>query len=313
MQWKVKNRGNTTSAYKFRPSFKGDRTNKRFQLFVTRRYYVPVVDGRTCELAVKRTNQVIVNIAEFQPRNPDEGGPDEGGPDEGGPDEGGPDEGGPDEGGPDEGGVAEGSPDEGTATFFLCGPGATGCATGGTNLGTGTLGNQSGGTTTDGIAVATSPAVNTAGSPLAAGRYCFRAEWPGDSNYSGTSHTNNTTECFTVQDTTSMTTAQDWLPNDSATITSGGGTAISGSVQFSLYDTSLTDCQAGGATGRIYHPAAINVSGASPQTVSTNNTTVKVTTSKTVWWRVVFTSDDPNVIGTTSNCVEKTVLTITNS
>jgi hypothetical protein len=64
----------------------------------------------------------------------------------------------------------------GAVTFFLCGPIATGsCDSGGTNVGTGTL-SGSGAT-----ASADSPDVNTSATtgPLAAGRYCFRAEWPG--------------------------------------------------------------------------------------------------------------------------------------
>src|SRR5204863_2438527 len=61
----------------------------------------------------------------------------------------------------------------GTVTFYLCGPSSSDpdCTSGGTSIGTGTLANQSGGTTTDGTAVATSPDVNTSASPLAVGHY----------------------------------------------------------------------------------------------------------------------------------------------
>src|SRR5262249_36579910 len=66
----------------------------------------------------------------------------------------------------------------GTVTFFMCGPIASGsCNTGGTNIGTGTLSGSAA------TASANSPDVNTAANPLSAGRYCFRAEWPGDANY----------------------------------------------------------------------------------------------------------------------------------
>src|SRR5262249_14956720 len=67
----------------------------------------------------------------------------------------------------------------GTVTFSLCGPTSTdvGCSTGGTAAGTGTL-SGSGAT-----ASANSSDVNTSGNPLAAGHYCFRATWPGDTNY----------------------------------------------------------------------------------------------------------------------------------
>ena len=44
--------------------------------------------------------------------------------------------------------------------------------------------------------------MNTVASPLAPGRYCFRAEWPGDANYVGApihfGGPNGTNECFTV-------------------------------------------------------------------------------------------------------------------
>lgn len=198
----------------------------------------------------------------------------------------------------------------GTVTFYLCGPIATGvCSSGGTLVGTGTL-SGSGATAT-----ATSPAVNTNIAGLTVGRYCFRAEWPGDTNYTTSlSHTGTgDQECFYVRDTTSITTAQDWLPNDSATITSAGGSALNGSVAFSLYNTSLADCQAGGSTGRIYSQTVnLATNAASPATVSTSNTTVRVSASTTVWWRVVFTSTNSGVLGITSNCTERTVLTITN-
>jgi hypothetical protein len=194
----------------------------------------------------------------------------------------------------------------GTVTFYLCGPlgaGATGCASGGTNVGTGTLANQTGGTTTDGIAVATSPAVNTAGSPLAAGRYCFRAEWPGDTNYIGAvTHTNNTTECFTVKDTTAITTAQKWLPQDTATITTGsGGTAPSGTVVFSLYTN-------GGCTGT---PATTFTDSSAPY--ETNNTTYQ-TSSTIISWSATFTPDNTtDFTGSTTTRCERSDLTINNS
>jgi uncharacterized repeat protein (TIGR01451 family) len=82
----------------------------------------------------------------------------------------------------------------GTVAFFLCGPlaSATGCPTGGTPAGSGISLNNAG--------QATSSAVNTSGSPLAAGTYCFRVEYTAASNsqYTNGSGTNTTTECFTV-------------------------------------------------------------------------------------------------------------------
>src|SRR5262249_12309088 len=113
----------------------------------------------------------------------------------------------------------------GTVTFFLCGPIASGdCSTGGSNIRTGALNGCA--TRNDRLATATSPDVNTAASALAAGRYCFRAEWPGDAKYpTPLSHTDSTNECFAVKDTSSVVTAQNWVPNDVATVSTGSGGA----------------------------------------------------------------------------------------
>ena len=61
----------------------------------------------------------------------------------------------------------------------------------------------------------------------------------------------------------------------------------------------------------LYTEPSQGVSGSSPQTKITHNTNVKVSVSDTVSWKAVYTSNDTNVAGSTSNC-EKTVLTITN-
>ena len=190
-------------------------------------------------------------------------------------------------------------------TFFLCGPIATGACDGttnvGTNIGTGTL-SGSGAT-----ASANSPDVNT-GIGLDPGRYCFRAEWPGDANYTTPlieyGGTNGTNECFTVAAVPSSTSSeQTWLPNDSATVTST--LPLTGSLSFTLH-------QGGDCTGAILRPAeTYTLSGAtSPVTRSTTNSTVSVTASSTVSWEVVFTSTDKRVTGS-SRC-ESTALTITN-
>jgi hypothetical protein len=189
----------------------------------------------------------------------------------------------------------------GTVTFFLCGPIATGdCSSGGTNIGTGLL--AGGANTTDGVATAQSPDVNTAASNLASGRYCFRAEWPGDANYSAISHTDSTLECFAVKDTSSLTTTQNWLPNDSASVTTGSGNAASGSVTFTLYASA--NC-----TGTVLGTFA-NIQVANG-TASTNNTTTYIS-STTISWRAVFTPSDPNAVGGSSSSCETSTLTITN-
>lgn len=198
----------------------------------------------------------------------------------------------------------------GTATFFLCGPIASGlCETGGTNIGTGTLADSS---PPAGEATAVSPAVNTAASPLAPGRYCFRAEWPGDTNYKPVAPATKfvhfgtgNVECFNVSDTSTTTSVQTWLPNDSATVTSAGGSALNGTLSFTLYS-------GGTCSGTVLRSAETFTltNAASPATRTTTNSTVSVTASTTVSWLVTFTSSNANVSGS-SHC-ETTVLTITN-
>jgi hypothetical protein len=198
----------------------------------------------------------------------------------------------------------------GTVTFFLCSF-ATGttdvcddsdAAHEGTSIGTGTLSGS--GTT----ATANSPDVNTAASPKAPGRYCFRAEWPGDDNYtSALIEFSGSTECFTVKDTSSITTAQKWLPNDTATVTTTGGTPVSGTVEFKLYTKSGTcvDDPNDSTDVRTFSD------GSAP--FETDNTTV-YTTSTIISWSATFTPTDPNAVqGSTTTRCERSDLTINNS
>ena len=297
----------------------------------------------------------------------------------------------------------------GNVTFYLCGPIATGtCDTGGTQVGAPKALSGSGGTAT-----ATSDGVDT--TTFVAGRYCFRATWPGDSNYttplshSGTGDSecfnvaklnptvitlasapialggsisdvatlsgatatatgtitfnlygpndatcatsifsstvavsgngnytsasftptavgtyrwianysgdgsnnptangcNEANESVTVTDTSSTSTAQNWLPNDSATITTAGGSPLNGTLSFTLYESG--DC-----TGTVLRNAETFTltNAASGLTYNTTNATVKVLVSTTVSWKVVFTSSNA-FVGSSSKC-ESTTLTVVN-
>ena len=90
--WRVHNAGNTTSAYRFRPSIAKKVTGAKYQLIVTRRYMVPTMatytkDGQVfCQPVYKSQNQVLVNIENFQPRTPDPENPDPENPDPENPD-----------------------------------------------------------------------------------------------------------------------------------------------------------------------------------------------------------------------------------
>jgi hypothetical protein len=326
----------------------------------------------------------------------------------------------------------------GTVTFFLCGPIPTGaCTSGGTNIGTGTL-SGSGAT-----ASADSPNVNTSASPLTPGRYCFRAEWPGDSNYlsplaefGGANGTNecftvqviktgttttpspgsggttnfgsqvtdhavvqalnsgdgtptgtvtffvcdptqtvggacpdghgtqvgnpvntaavnpssppasfadssavtvnktgtwcfrgvytpggangsdyvgsedaSTGECFTVTDTTTSASAQNWLPNDTANEASANGAPLNGTLSAQLYTDATCGSSGGQAVSGQLYSKSLTGTGSSAS-LTTNNTTFLVSLSTSVSWLVKFTSSDPNVSGS-MHC-ESTSLTINN-
>jgi hypothetical protein len=201
--------------------------------------------------------------------------------------------------------ATNGAPANGTISFTAFGPGNC------TTVAFGPVTRAVSGDAT--YPTAAQPSVSF--TPTAVGTYTWVASYSGDSPNTNAVPASacpdpTGTETVVVTDTTSTSTAQNWLPNDSATIGSDGGSALSGSVTFTLYNNGTCDPGVGGANV-LYTEGPIAVSGSSPQTRSTNNTTVKVLASATVSWRAVYTSDNPNVGGSSSTC-ETTVLTITN-
>jgi hypothetical protein len=152
--------------------------------------------------------------------------------------------------------------------------------------------------------------------PTAVGTYTFVATYSGDPpNTNGAGPTAcpdpTGTETVLITDTSTNATTQNWLPNDSATITTTGGSPVNGTVTLTLYNNGACDPGVGNANVLYTTGPMPVVSGVSPLTVTSNNTTVKVTSSTTVSWRSTFVSSDSNVAGSTSNC-ETTSLTITN-
>jgi hypothetical protein len=195
----------------------------------------------------------------------------------------------------------DGSPAGGTITFYLYGPDNATCS--GTPV--------------------TVAAVNVSGdntyssgdyTPTAAGTYRWIAVYSGDSpNTLGVSGScndpNESSVVITLQP--SMTTAQSFIPNDSATITvAAGGGNLAGSVRFRLYENST-------CTGTAVYDQTVAVSGASPQTVGTSNTGgasgYVVNATKTLSWLVEYTSTNTAHNNVTKAChSENTVLTISN-
>jgi hypothetical protein len=212
-------------------------------------------------------------------------------------------------------GTSAGGSPTGTVDFFICNPsqvtGAAGAEVCASPNGSAVTGNPKALTVG---ANNTSSAVSGNVTANVVGVWCFRAVYTSDTaNYTGSSDATHG-ECFTVNDATSATSAQTWLPNDAATITATGGTALNGTVSFTLYDSA--NC-----TGTVLRDAETftltNAVSLADRTKSTTNgvnvpagDNIQVTTDKTVSWKVVFTSTDP-LVGSSNHC-ESTVLDITN-
>jgi hypothetical protein len=146
--------------------------------------------------------------------------------------------------------------------------------------------------------------------PLAPGQYTYVASYDGDTpntNGAGPSACPDLTDTeeVTVTGEAAVSTAQDWLPNDTATIT--GPTALSGTVTFTLF-TGL-DCGAGDDDDIVYGPVEVGVSGASPQTAETSNTTLVLEAGSGDYsWLVSY---DDDVLGDPADTCETTTIDIT--
>jgi hypothetical protein len=145
--------------------------------------------------------------------------------------------------------------------------------------------------------------------PTAIGTYHWVAVYSGDSpNTNGTDHNtscNDTAEDVTVTSVaSSMSTAQSFIPNDSATVSAPQGGNLAGSVRFQAYESS--DC-----SGSAIVDQTKTVAGGSPQTVSTTNTTVS-TTAANISWKVTYTSTNPAQRSIPATCLEKSTLSIDN-
>ncbi|HVE46185.1 MAG TPA: hypothetical protein VNA57_05520 [Acidimicrobiales bacterium] len=162
--------------------------------------------------------------------------------------------------------------------------------------------------------------------PDAPGTYHWKAQYhpaTGDPNNVGSTHNaacDDPDESVVVNAApTAMTTRQFVFPQDKTVITAPAGGNLTGSVIFKLYEAATAgnpadaNCQANGDTvgagGLLYKEGPLAVSGASPQSVTTNNTTVRVPSDATLFWRVTYTSTNANQLGSSSICLESTALT----
>lgn len=194
-----------------------------------------------------------------------------------------------------------GSAAAGTITFRLYGPSDTGC---------GALVYTSGTVPVSGNGAYNSPAPQFV--PATAGNYHWVAQYSGNlPNTLGLTHNaacTDTNEDVTVSSVaSSMTTAQAWVPNDSATISAPAGGALAGTVSFALFASS--DCAVGGDSA-IYSTTAA-VAGASPKTVGTSNTTAQLATGS-FSWSVSYDSTNNAQRDIPASCHETSALTVTN-
>lgn len=147
--------------------------------------------------------------------------------------------------------------------------------------------------------------------PDAVGTYYWKATYTpaaGDPNNLGSAFNGDCSDpnedVVVLAVASSLTSQQSFIPNDSATVTAPAGGNLAGSVTFELFESS--DC-----SGTAIYTQTVTVSGVSPQTVSTSNTTVS-TTAANVSWRLTYDSTNPAQKDIPANCLERTALTIDN-
>lgn len=102
----------------------------------------------------------------------------------------------------------------------------------------------------------------------------------------------------------SLNSRQSFIPNDRATVSAPAGGNLAGTVTFKAFESS--DC-----SGTAILTQDVTVSGPSPQTVGTSNTTVS-TTATDISWLLVYDSTNPAQRDIPATCLEKSTLTIDN-
>ena len=168
--------------------------------------------------------------------------------------------------------------------------------------------------------------------PDAPGDYHWKAVYSGSlPNTNGASHNDDPPpgcteagEDVTVEQIPTVTTTRQFVfPQDKVKIdTNPTGQTLSGNVKFRLFEstgsgatakTALQNCEADDgsatATGLVYDPASISISGAGPRFATTNNQTYRITDGRTYVWRVIYTSSTQSQLGSSSNCTENTTVT----
>jgi hypothetical protein len=135
-----------------------------------------------------------------------------------------------------------------------------------------------------------------------AGSYYWQVVFSGDANNDPATSLCTSEIVVVNKNSPSMSTAQNLLPNDSATI-SGAANGAGGTVTFNLFSPSDATC-----AGTPAYTQTVNVSG--NNTYSTTNTTFYAGDTGTWRWEVVYSGDNNNADFTSACGVEN--FTITN-
>ena len=214
---------------------------------------------------------------------------------------------------PSTAGVAAG----GTITFKLYGPSATAVCT---DPATGVPGNLigtsvvpvSGDSSASNLYKASDGTITGTLTPTAVGSYYWIASYSGNlpNTLSVAGTCGATGETSTVTGSASLATAQRWLPNDTAHVTSPSGTTLAGTLTFTLYNDGTCGPHGAGTGTAQYGPVTKNVvtdanagGTANDRFVSTTNSTFVVTTANdaTAWsWWVDY--DDASLNDPTGTC-----------
>jgi hypothetical protein len=134
------------------------------------------------------------------------------------------------------------------------------------------------------------------------GDFYWQAVYSGDSNNNPATSTCSDEHLVVTKAQPGISTAQNLLPNDDATISGGFGTP-GGTITFSLFSPSDATC-----SGTPAYTQTVNVSGNG--TYSTTNTTFLATDTGTWRWLVSYSGDGNNEAATSACGVEN--FTITN-
>jgi hypothetical protein len=162
--------------------------------------------------------------------------------------------------------------------------------------------------------------------PTAAGTYYWTAKYTpatGDVNNlsvtEGCGGTNGDPESsLVIQLQPTISTAQSFVPNDSATVTVGsnGAGPLSGTVDFKLFVNNPTCDSTVSAAAYDSLPLSITgpgtTGGLDSRTINSANATSYNTTNTTFSWLVTYVSNNPGHKGVVSNCSENSSITINN-